>query len=65
MSVRSGICAASLPLVYYVFCYYYQGIEKATCRRQNSDLTIILGGAFLFMYLLKRILQYLALRRLT
>ncbi|KAF3394602.1 hypothetical protein F1880_005580 [Penicillium rolfsii] len=57
-----GICAASLPLVYYVYCYHVQEIEKATCRGRTSDLIIILGGPFLLLYLVKSVLQYFALR---
>ncbi|GFF44460.1 hypothetical protein IFM46972_07554 [Aspergillus udagawae] len=55
--IRSGICAAGGPIAYYLFCYYYQGLDKATSRRRCSDATIILGA-----YLLKYVLQYFALR---
>ncbi|RHZ43213.1 uncharacterized protein CDV56_100537 [Aspergillus thermomutatus] len=58
--VISGICAASLPIAYYLICYYYQGLDKATCRGRNSDLTIILGGVFIVAYLLKYVLRYYA-----
>ncbi|GFF22360.1 hypothetical protein IFM61606_08422 [Aspergillus udagawae] len=60
--VISGICAASGPIAYYLFCYYYQGLDKTTSRRRCSDATIILGGIFIIVYLLKYVLQYFALR---
>ncbi|KAE8387085.1 hypothetical protein BDV23DRAFT_161916 [Aspergillus alliaceus] len=59
----SGICAATIPLAYYIICYYYQEIEKATCRKRNSDLIIILGSILFVMYPVNIALRYLALRR--
>ncbi|OJJ54882.1 hypothetical protein ASPSYDRAFT_49043 [Aspergillus sydowii CBS 593.65] len=52
----SGICSASLPLVYYLVCRYFLQVERATCQRRDSTLMIILGGIFLTTSLAKYIL---------
>lgn len=54
--IRSGICSASLPLVYYLVCRYFLQVERATCQRRDSTLMIILGGIFLTTSLAKYIL---------
>ncbi|KAE8337295.1 hypothetical protein BDV24DRAFT_140240 [Aspergillus arachidicola] len=59
----SGVSAATVPLSYYLFCYYYRQTGKATCRQRNSDLIIILGSIFILMYLVNGALHYLARRR--
>lgn len=49
--------------MYYIFCYHYQGTEKGLCRERNTDLTIILGGNFLLVFLVKCFLQSLVARQ--